>query len=284
MSLKIFIILLLVTFIGADIPTRAQEQEVEDTTRGSFLNTRPVKSGNGTKAKALLPRRRTGAGKSAGRNRASPNESTAIGLGYTIYQCDANGRAVSVDPSREFKSGDAIRITLEPNIDGYLYIFYTENDSEPEMIFPDVRLHKGENAIRAHVPYEVPSSLDPDPNLRWFFFDDKPATERVYIVVTRQPISDVPVGEKLVNYCQTNSKDYPLRPSAMTWTQVKTNVNAPVHTSKNKTHGRTQNIVERESITRGFGLSKAAPPPSVIRMNTSSNTEILVTLIELIHK
>jgi hypothetical protein len=28
-------------------------------------------------------------------------------------------------PTREFHNGDRIRISLEPNIDGYLYVFHT---------------------------------------------------------------------------------------------------------------------------------------------------------------
>ena len=93
-----------------------------------------------------------------------------IGLGYTIFMRDVNGRAVRVDPTREFHNGDRIRISLEPNVDGYLYVFHTEGDGPPEMIYPDARLEGGENWIEAHVPIDVPSTLETDERLRWFQF------------------------------------------------------------------------------------------------------------------
>ena len=52
---------------------------------------------------------------------------------------DAGGNAVRVEPSREFHNGDRIRISLEPNLDGYMYVFHSENDGPPEMLDPDAR-------------------------------------------------------------------------------------------------------------------------------------------------
>jgi hypothetical protein len=95
---------------------------------------------------------------------------------------DQTGGAVRVDPARQFRAGEQIRIALETNSDGYLYIFHTENGANPQMLYPDVRLNGGANAVRAHVPYQVPSSLND-----WFRFDANPATERLYIVVARKP-------------------------------------------------------------------------------------------------
>ena len=127
---------------------------------------------------------------------------TALGLGYTLYKRDSMGNAVRVDPSQEFHAGARIRLSLETNTDGYLYIFHTENDGEPEMIYPDVRLGQGNNQIEAHVPYEIPWN---EPGVEnWFKFDANPANERLYVVVTRQPLPGIPVGSALVDYCGQN--------------------------------------------------------------------------------
>ncbi|MEJ7709797.1 MAG: DUF4384 domain-containing protein [Pyrinomonadaceae bacterium] len=81
---------------------------------------------------------------------------------------DPAGDAVRVDPTSEFREGDRIRLVLEPNTDGFLYVFHTENDAQPQMLFPDPRLDGGTNRVRAHVPCEVPSSREANEQLRWF--------------------------------------------------------------------------------------------------------------------
>ena len=169
-------------------------------------------------------------------------------------------------------------------MDGYLYVFHTEGNGEPQMIFPDSSLNSGRNSISSHVPYEVPSSLDPNPDLRWFTFYSTPAIEHVYIVVTRQPLQNVPIAEKLVGYCKTAPKDCPWKPSGALWAQLKSKSQAKLSTSKSRSQGEAQSSIEQESVGRALGMTKDAPPPSVINMSASSETETLITLINLIHK
>ena len=40
---------------------------------------------------------------------------------------------------------------------------------------------------------------------------------------------------------------------------------------------------KRDATTRGIGLAKGAPEPSIIRMNASSDTGILITVLEMSH-
>ena len=205
---------------------------------------------------------------------------TAIGLGYSLYMRDDNGNAMRVDPSREFRAGDRIRLSLETNTDGYLYIFHTENNGEPQMLYPDVRLEKGDNRIDAHVPYEIPWN---EPGVEnWFKFDANPANERLYIVVTRQPLPAIPTGEALVDYCGQNR--CPWRPPVGVWAQVKMNVQAKVGVVKSTSYGQRQSQTEQVAVTRGLGLDQSAPEPSVIRMNVSANAPVLVTAVDLIHR
>ncbi|HEY0099085.1 MAG TPA: DUF4384 domain-containing protein [Pyrinomonadaceae bacterium] len=208
-----------------------------------------------------------------------------IGLGYTLFTLGDNGEAVRTDPTRQFRTGEGIRIALETNTDGYLYIFHTENDGEPSMIFPDVRLDGGSNLVKAHVPYEIPSSREATEAMRWFVFTDPPAAERLYIVLTRQPLANVPAGEALASYCLDKAHSCPWRPAAATWTELKgAQEREQVAVSRVADQGRTQTADEREATTRGLGLGVGAPSPSVIRMTASSNSKMLVTTIDLIHK
>ncbi len=209
----------------------------------------------------------------------------AIGLGYTLFMKDASGDATRVDPSRVFHSGEAIRLSLEANTDGYLYVFYTENGSAAQMIFPDARLGRGNNYVRAHVPYEVPSNMEANESLRWFVFDATPATERVYIVLTREPLPNVPTGEGLVSYCLDTNHSCPWNPSRLLWSDLtKEQGQEQVATSRIKDEGRMQTPREREATTRGLGLATDAPEPTIVRLNASSTTGLLVTSVALTHK
>jgi hypothetical protein len=208
-----------------------------------------------------------------------------IGLGYTLFTLGDNGEAIRTDPSREFRTGEGIRIALETNTDGYLYIFYTENDGEPSMLFPDTRLNGGSNLVKAHVPYEIPSSQEATEATRWFVFKDPPAAERLYIVLTRQPLAGVPTGEALADYCFDKQHTCPWRPEVAMWTELKgAQEREQVAVSRVEDQGRKQTADEREATTRGLGLGAGAPSPSVIRMTASSNSKMLVTTIDLIHK
>jgi hypothetical protein len=208
-----------------------------------------------------------------------------IGVGYTLFIRDETGEATRVSPKREFRSGEAIRLLVESNTDGYLYIFDAENDATPQLIFPSAKLKRGDNRIGAHVPYEIPSSKEADDNLRWFVFNDTPATERVYVVVSREPLADVPAGEALVRLCAESDQACAWKPTPQQWAGLKTaNARDQIAVSQLKDEGRAQTTAEHEAATRGLGLSTDAPLPSVIYMIASSNANVLVTTVDLIHK
>ncbi|HEV2802309.1 MAG TPA: DUF4384 domain-containing protein [Pyrinomonadaceae bacterium] len=227
----------------------------------------------------------SGAGEAATTTAGATTKPHPIGLGYTFFTLGDNGLAVRTDSSRQFRTGEAIRIALETNTDGYLYIFHTENDGEPQMIFPDTRLNGGDNFVRAHVPYEIPSSEEESEEMRWFVFKDPPAAERLYIVLARQPLAGVPAGAALANYCFEAQNVCPWRPAPAVWTQLKaTQEREQVAVSKVRDQGRAQTADEREATTRGLGLAAGAPTPSVIRMTASPDAKMLVTAIDLIHK
>src|SRR2546421_5133273 len=244
---KILITLFALTlFVGGLVIVSAQQDE---DVRGAFLSSRP-KTTNANASRRRRPTRRTstnsssstansnvanannkfanGNTSSANRNSAPTAPAEAIGLGYTLYLRDVNGRAVRVEPTREFHNGDRIRISLEPNIDGYLYVFHTEGDGAPEMIFPDSRLEGGDNWIAAHVPIDVPSTVETDERLRWLQFYGNPATEHLFVVVTREPLADVPIADTLMTLCSTNKENCPWHPSVEVWTRIQQAARADV--------------------------------------------------------
>jgi Domain of unknown function (DUF4384) len=280
------------------------QQPGDDEVRGAFLSSRPKTTNANAPSRRHRPRHpnsnssntSSGASRNANTNTAatntntarnqnsSKNESQAIGLGYTLFMKDASGREVRVEPSREFHNGDSVRLALEPNVDGYLYIFDAENDSAPQMIYPDPRLDAGDNSVEAHVPIEIPSSEETDERLRWFTFYGNGGNEHLYVVVTREPLNGVPTGDDLVGFCATQKDNCPWHPSADVWAQVQDATKAEVKAITARTFGQTQSDKEKVATTRGLGLDQSAPLPSVIRMNASTKAPVLVTVLDLIHK
>ena len=207
-----------------------------------------------------------------------------IGLGLTLYTRDANGLSVRVDPNRVFRSGDKVRAVLETNADGYLYIFNTTDGGKPVMIYPNPELDEGGNYVQAHVPIEVPSSVGNEERLRWLTFDKYAGAERLFFVFTREPLPLVPLEDDLINYCKQNEGKCPLRPTDDLWSQIQREMSVPLQVAKAERFGKAQTAVEHQASTRGIGLSKDDPEPSVVMMTVSANTAILVAMLELVHK
>ena len=126
---------------------------------------------------------------------ATPINARRIGLGVTLFMRDSSGLAVRVDPDHVFHKGDRVRVLLETNSDGYLYIFNTTDDGPATMIYPDAALDEAGNYLQAHVPFEIPSSASAEERLRWFAFDETAGTERLFFVFTREPLSGIPIED-----------------------------------------------------------------------------------------
>jgi hypothetical protein len=281
---------------GAFIVTAQQDEDV----RGAFLESRPKTTNlNGPSRRHRRRPTNTNSGmvgttSPAATTNANGNPAIsrndvkrmqpAIGLGYTIFRRDASGRSLRVEPTHEFRTGDRIRLALEPSVDGFLYIFDSEDGGPPKMIYPDPRLDGGDNWIEAHVPIEVPSSEEAEERLRWFEFYGQPGGDRIYVIVTREPLPIVPTGDDLVAFCASGKDKCPWQPPADVWAKIDNSTKAEVKVATTKNFGEAQTEREKVAMTRGLGLDKSIPPPSVIRMNASSREPVLVTVLDLVHK
>jgi len=301
MRFKILFLGLAVVVFACGLFAVSAQQPGDDEVRGAFLSSRPKTTNNNAPSRRHRPRHtnsnaNTSSNSAKNTNTAATNtntahnknstknESLAIGLGYTLFMKDAGGREVRVEPSREFHNGDSVRLALEPNVDGYLYIFDVENEGSAQMIYPDPRLDAGDNSVEAHVPIEIPSSEETDERLRWFTFYGNGGSEHLYIVVTREPLNGVPSGDELVGFCATQKDKCPWHPPADVWAQVQQAAKAEVKSITARTFGQTQSDKEKVATTRGLGLDQSAPLPSVIRMNVSTKAPVLVTVLDLVHK
>jgi Domain of unknown function (DUF4384) len=275
------------------VPLALQEQE---DVRGAFLTTRPKEKSTNSSTAPRTTRRKpkptvtepdtkgpSGGSTSVDKNGPAPVNSERLGLGLTLFMRDTNGLAVRTDPSRVFHQGDRVRVLLETNTDGYLYIFNTTNDGSPTMIYPEADLDEGGNYLQSHVPFEIPSSLAAEERFRWLVFDENAGDERLFFVFTREPLQGLPIDDDLIALCRDSSSSCPVRPSKEVWARVEKEMNQPLQTDRSNRYGRAQTASEQQASTRGLGLAKDDPQPSLIMM-ASSTTSTLVTTLDLIHK
>jgi hypothetical protein len=131
------------------------------------------------------------------------------------------------------------------------------------------------------VPFEIPAADAEQERLRWFAFDDVGGTERVFFVFTREPLKDVPIEDELVAFCRDNK--CPWRPSDEIWEHVQKQSQEPLKSDRTQSYGKAQTAAEHNASTRGLGLAKDDPQPSVIMM-ASSASPLLVAVLDLIHK
>jgi hypothetical protein len=278
----------------------------QDDVRGAFLTTRPKEktqtSGATTKPSRRSPKKTVTPGKPPEKNPTTghsgssttsgsstpsgssrPVNALRLGLGLTLFMRDSNGLAVRVDPDHVFSKGDRVRVLLETNTDGYLYIFNTTNDGAPVMIYPDADLDEAGNYLQAHVPFEIPLSDAPEERLRWLVFDEYAGTERLFFVFSREPLNGVPIEDELIAFCREAQGRCPVKPNTEVWAAVQKQMQEPLKTDKNARYGRAQTQTEQQASTRGLGLAKNDPEPSMVLMASSPRPTLVATL-DLIHK
>ena len=112
-----------------------------------------------------------------------------VGLKYRIQMmATSGGSAVDVDAQRTFRTGEAIRIVVESNIDGYLYILQRGSSGRETMIFPSPEINGGSNLVKANTVLTVPWN-------GFFKFDSVPGREKWLLVVSRSPLENLPKPE-----------------------------------------------------------------------------------------
>jgi len=83
--------------------------------------------------------------------------------------------AVPALVTEEFKTGDEIRVALESNFDGFVYVLHASPGGKTRLLFPDPR--SKDNIVRASVPLNL--------NL---VFTKEPGFEVLKVYMSRQPI------------------------------------------------------------------------------------------------
>ncbi|HYZ82825.1 MAG TPA: DUF4384 domain-containing protein [Bryobacteraceae bacterium] len=111
-----------------------------------------------------------------------------LAIRYSVLKMDSDGDYQEVRPDTTFHSGDKIRVAIEANDAGYLYIVQRGSSKTWSVLFPTSDYEDGNNYIKAARRQVIPGKYR-------FTFDDTPGTERIFIVFSRKPEPDL---EKLI--------------------------------------------------------------------------------------
>lgn len=106
-------------------------------------------------------------------------DAKAPGLEVTIYLQEKNGALTPVSPEREFRKGENVKIRIESNFNGYLYIVNHGSSGNKSLIFPD---DKESNRIQPGATYLVPRTYD-------LILDEKAGFETLQVIVAPQRLA-----------------------------------------------------------------------------------------------
>jgi hypothetical protein len=134
----------------------------------------------------------------AGSDKVIKNTKPApLGLRYSLLKQVGNNETVEVDPYAVFHSGDRIRLSIQANDNGYLYIVVRGSSGKWSLLFPSKEIQGGNNTVEKGGRYEIPLAGV------WFRFDEHPGEEKLFIVLSRQAEPDL---ERLVQSLRGDAK------------------------------------------------------------------------------
>ena len=128
----------------------------------------------------------------------------ALGLRYTILKKKGDDQA-EADADATFHAGDRIRLAVEANDDGYLYVVNRGSSGTWKVLFPSPETKDGDNRVQKRVRYEIPSGYT-------FTFDEQAGEEKLFIVLSRQPEPDL---EALIYSLGQNGKPTGEKPKVL---------------------------------------------------------------------
>ncbi len=115
-----------------------------------------------------------------------------LGLRYTILKALPGGGQVEVLPDTVFKAHDAIRLSIEANKPGYLYIILQGSSGTWTPLYREVG---PQHQIQPGKEYIIP------PPPASFEFDEHAGQERLFVLLSEKPMQDL---ESLIVEAQSN--------------------------------------------------------------------------------
>ena len=102
-----------------------------------------------------------------------------MGIAYWIERRARDGTVAKTSTTREFRSGERVRLQIKSNKPGYLYVLNIGSTGSSQVLFP---LGGEENMVAANETYSVPGN-------GFMRFDDNPGVETLLVMVSSRPLS-----------------------------------------------------------------------------------------------
>lgn len=132
-----------------------------------------------------------------------------LGLRYSVMKRDASGKFVEVDQDATFHSGDRIRLNVDTNSEGYLYVVMQGSSGNWRLLFPSPEVEGGNNRIEKGMSQQIPPG-----DKGQFVFDDQSGTEKLFLVLARRPEPDLDKLIYSINGTTPNDNDRKLMAGA----------------------------------------------------------------------
>jgi hypothetical protein len=188
----------------------------------------------------------------------------ADGLEVTVKWRDRNGQFSVIDPSREFKMGDEIRVEFRSNFDGLVYFLNVTPEGVLKVIHKDT--------VRADTLNVLPTSPST------IQFDNASGIEVLKIVLARQPVDEFETA------LRTGGQMGPPRPADLVANRLKLSEEVGVVTPKpgQECGGLELSVGGKKTACRGLIVAKGnekkgegavfvAAPSSYTSNTTKSN-------------
>jgi hypothetical protein len=112
----------------------------------------------------------------------NPSALVPLGMRYSVLKRNAAGVYEEVDADTTFHSGDRIRLEAQANSTGYLYVVAQGSSGNWQVLFPSREVSNGSNLV-----HRGETRLVPGGNQGQFVFDEQAGTEKLFVVLSRQP-------------------------------------------------------------------------------------------------
>lgn len=104
-----------------------------------------------------------------------------LGLRYNVMLVNSQtGAAEPADPDRTFRRGECVGLEFEANRSGYLYVLSQGSSGRWQSLFPSDQMPDESNIVRSRSSVRVPVN-------HCFQIEDPPGTERLFVVLSRNP-------------------------------------------------------------------------------------------------
>jgi hypothetical protein len=199
------------------------------------------------------------------------NGQPALGLRINVMRYNPDGTTTDVLPDTVFRSGDRIRLSVEPNAAGFLYVANQGASGTWKAMFPSPEIENGDNTAQAMHPVVIP----PAPHV--FTFDATPGKENLFVVFSRRPVADF---EDLIYALKNGKTSDPNPPARSDKTLVMASIGDSTIERLRKAQGRDLIIETVNTTTPG---PKQETAVYVVNPTGSPDSRVVAD-IKLVHQ